>query len=92
MSEFEAAVRGGALFLTDGGIETRVMFETDLQLPPHVQVAALVADPAGRPVLGRIYKSYVEAARSAGLPVIIGTPTFRASLNFVRQAGSVTPG
>ena len=37
-------------------------------------------------VVRRIYESYVEAARSYGLPVIIGTPTFRASLNFVRQA------
>lgn len=73
--------------LTDGGIETRVMFETDVRLPPHVEVAALVNDPAGGPVLRRIYESYVEAARSCGLPVIIGTPTFRASLNFVLMAG-----
>lgn len=73
--------------LTDGGIETRVMFETDVRLPPHVQVAALVNDPAGGPVLRRIYESYVEAARPHGIPVIIGTPTFRASLNFVRRAG-----
>ncbi len=87
MSDFEAAVRKDALILTDGGIETRVMFETDISLPPHVQVAALVTDPTGGPILRRIYGSYVDAARWFGLPVIIGTPTFRASLNFVRQAG-----
>jgi homocysteine S-methyltransferase len=68
MREFEAAVRESALILTDGGIETRVMFETDIQLPPYVQVAALVTDPEGGPALRRIYESYVEAARSAGLP------------------------
>ena len=28
---------------------------------------------------------YVAAARQFGLPVIIGTPTFRASLNLVRR-------
>jgi len=50
-------------------------------------VAGLVKDPIGGPVLRRIYESYVAAARSFGLPVIIGTPTFRASLNFVRRAG-----
>ncbi len=87
MSELEAAIRDGASILTDGGIETRIMFETDIPLPPHVQVAGLVKDPAGGPVLRRIYESYVAAARSFELPVIIGTPTFRASLNFVRQAG-----
>ncbi|MCA1737482.1 MAG: homocysteine S-methyltransferase family protein [Actinobacteria bacterium] len=37
-------------------------------------------------MLRRSYGSYVDAARSFGLPVIIGTPTFRASLNFVRRA------
>ena len=75
------------MILTDGGIETRIMFETDIPLPPCVQVVSLVTDPTGEPVLRRIYESYVEAARSFDLPVIIGTPTFRASLNYVRQAG-----
>lgn len=87
MSKFESVVRSGASILTDGGIETRVMFETDIPLPPHIQVAALVNHPTGGPVLRRIYEGYVEAARSFGLPVVIGTPTFQASLNYVRQAG-----
>ena len=60
--------------LTDGGIETRVMFETEVELPEHVQVAALVGDAAGGPVLRRIY-------------VALGSPTFRASLNLMRRAG-----
>jgi S-methylmethionine-dependent homocysteine/selenocysteine methylase len=87
VSEFEKEIREAPLILTDGGIETRIMFETDIPLPPQVQVASLVTDPTGGPVLRRIYESYVEAARSFGLPVIIGTPTFRASLNYVRRAG-----
>ena len=73
---FEEAVRGGSPILTDGGIETRVMFETDVALPAHVEAAGLVEDPAGGPVLRRIYESYVAAARLSGLPVIIGTPAF----------------
>ncbi len=87
MSEFEVKIQDGASILTDGGIETRIMFETDVPLPPHVQVAGLVKDPTGGPALRRIYESYVAAARSFGLPVIIGTPTFRASPDFVRRAG-----
>ena len=91
MSELEAAIRDGASILTDGGIETRIMFETDVPLPPHVQVAGMVKDPVGGPVLRRIYESYVAVARSYGVPVIIGNPTFRASLNFVRRAGLAAP-
>lgn len=87
MTGFEEAVHGGSPILTDGGIETRVMFETDVALPAHVGAAGLVEDPAGGPVLRRIYESYVAAARPSRLPVIIGTPTFRASPNFVRRAG-----
>jgi hypothetical protein len=45
------------------------MFETDVPLPEHVQVAALVTDPTGGPELRRIYESYVAAARPFGLPV-----------------------
>ena len=87
MNDFERAARDGVLMLTDGGIETRVMFETDVELPEHVQVAALVDDPAGGPVLREIYDSYIDAARPCGLPVVIGTPTFRASLNFASRVG-----
>ena len=66
MSDFEAAVREGALILTDGGIETRVMFETDIQLPQHVQVAALVkTQPADRCYAGSTEAISTPLARSA---------------------------
>lgn len=87
MSEFVSAVRERIPILTDGGIETRVMFETDYPLDPDVQVAAMVGDPNGRPLLWKIYAGYVEVAREFDLPVVIGTPTFRASRNFARRAG-----
>jgi S-methylmethionine-dependent homocysteine/selenocysteine methylase len=87
MVEFEAAVRGGASILTDGGIETRIMFETGVAMDPPVGVATLVGEANGGPVLRGIYESYAGAAKPHGLPAIIGTPTFRASPNFVRRAG-----
>ena len=49
------------MLLTDGWIETRIMFETDVPLLEHVLVAALVADPTGGLVLRRIYEGYVAA-------------------------------
>ena len=69
MIGFEVVVGEGSLLLTDGGIETRIMFEADSPPPEHVQVAALVTDPTGGPELRRIYESYVAAARPFGLPV-----------------------
>jgi homocysteine S-methyltransferase len=88
---FVEEIASGRPILTDGGIETRIMFETQIEMDPDVQVAALVSDPAGRPELRSIYAGYVEAARDSGLPVVIGTPTFRASMAFARRAGLGTP-
>lgn len=87
MTGFVEEVASGRPILTDGGIETRILFETDIEMDPDVQVAALVSDPAGRPALRSIYEGYVKAARDSRLPVVIGTPTFRASIAFARQAG-----
>ena len=87
MPDFLQALAAGDPILTDGGIETRVMFETDYTMDPDVQVAAMVGDPEGRTILWQIYAGYVEVAKRERLPVVIGTPTFRASLNFTKRAG-----
>src|SRR5262245_15170540 len=73
--------------LTDGGIETRVLFEARVALDAHVGVAALLDDPPGRAALRAMYAGYIDAARAYDLPVVLGTPTFRASPRFVRAAG-----
>ena len=91
MTDFVAEVNSQRPILTDGGIETRIVFETEIEMDPDVQVAALVSDPAGRPALRSIYEGYVDAARESGVPVILGTPTFRASSPSPGVPGSGTP-
>lgn len=73
--------------LADAGVETRIMFETDLEMDPHLQVAALLDRREGREALREIYATYVDVAWAHGLPGMIGTPTFRASLRYVERAG-----
>lgn len=63
------------------------MFETPIHMDPDVQVAALLDHRDGRMKLESVYSGYVEAAREFSLPVVIGTPTFRAGPNFIRRAG-----
>ncbi|MCV7214130.1 homocysteine S-methyltransferase family protein [Mycobacterium crocinum] len=87
MPSFSDAVASGMPVLTDGGIETRIMFETSITMNPDIQVAGLVGDPRGEPALRVIYQSYLDAAAATGVPVVIGTPTFRASVNYTRRAG-----
>ncbi|ADB53743.1 homocysteine S-methyltransferase [Conexibacter woesei DSM 14684] len=80
-------IESGTPILADAGIETRIMFETDLELDPHIEVTALLDQRDGREVLRDVYATYVDVAWAHGLPAIIGTPTFRASLRYVEGAG-----
>ena len=63
------------------------MFGTAYEMDPQLQVGAMVIDPAGLPVIRAVYERYVADAEAAGVPIVIGTPTFRASANFAAAAG-----
>lgn len=75
------------LVLADGGIETRVMFDADLRFDPDIGVAAMVDDPVAGPRLRDVYAGYLAVAARHGLPAVIGTPTFRASVRYTALAG-----
>jgi S-methylmethionine-dependent homocysteine/selenocysteine methylase len=66
------------LILTDGGIETRIIYEFGRPLPDFTAFT-LLDDPEGRRILETIYRSYLEVAVSSSLPIQLGTPTWRAS-------------
>lgn len=87
MIPYPELIAGAGPVLTDGGIETRIMFGSGIEMEPDIQVAGLLGDPQGRAALAGIYGGYIAAAAENHLPVVIGTPTFRASPNFVRRAG-----
>lgn len=76
----------GAPILADAAIETRIMFETRVRMDPHIQVAALLERPRGRAALREIYATYLDVAWAHGLPIVMGTPTFRASRRYVERA------
>lgn len=76
--DYATLLRGGHLLLTDGGLETRLIFEMGVRIESPVEAAALVRDEAGREALATVYRSYLEVGRERDLPIQIGTPTFRA--------------
>jgi hypothetical protein len=73
--------------LTGGGIETRIIYEFKRQIGDF-EAYRLLADEAGRDVLRRIYLSYAEVAGRYGLPIQLGTPTWRASRKWTRDVES----
>ncbi|MCI0526978.1 MAG: homocysteine S-methyltransferase family protein, partial [Nitrospira sp.] len=73
--------------ITDGGIETRIAYETSLQMDPDMSVFQLLYDSQGKKALENIYRQYLDIGRRYDIPIQIGTPTFRASGERLRHLG-----
>jgi S-methylmethionine-dependent homocysteine/selenocysteine methylase len=76
----------GDLFLTDGGIETSLIFHQGLDLPAFAAFV-LLDDEAGTEELRRYYAPYVELAREQGVGFVLETPTWRASPRWGAELG-----
>ena len=75
-----------ALFLTDGGLETTLIFREGIQLPDFAAFT-LLASTSGRHALERYYLSYIDIAKRHGVGIVLDTPTWRASADWGRRLG-----
>ena len=87
---FVEAVRQAPVMLTDGGIETRLIYQDHLKLPDFASFLPLF-DPAGRRAIEALYRSYFQIAADTGLPMQIGTPTWRAHPEGLARQGFTAP-
>lgn len=78
-TNFTTALNNAPLIITDGGIETRIQYETNIQLSSEIEAASLLFSESGRGALTKIYNSYLDVGQEYNLPIIIGTPTFRTN-------------
>ncbi|GGJ08742.1 homocysteine S-methyltransferase family protein [Neoroseomonas lacus] len=76
----------GRLFVTDGGLETTLIFHDGIDLP-HFAAFPLLDRPEGRAALRRYYNSYGAAADRSGAGCLLDTPTFRASPDWAALVG-----
>jgi S-methylmethionine-dependent homocysteine/selenocysteine methylase len=74
------------MFLTDGGLETTLIFDDGLDLPDFAAFH-LLASPAGRDALTRYLESYAAIARRDGVGLVLETPTWRASADWGVRLG-----
>lgn len=72
------------LVLTDAGLETTIVYEYGRPLR-NFAACELLNDGDGRAILTKIYRSYVDVAQRYGLPIQIGTPTWRASGHWIEN-------
>jgi len=75
-----------SLYLTDGGIETTLMFHDGFDLPEFAAFP-LLNTSRGRERITAYYEQYIEIARRVGAGFILETPTWRASRKWARLLG-----
>jgi S-methylmethionine-dependent homocysteine/selenocysteine methylase len=78
------------LFLTDGGLETTLVFHERMELPCFAAFD-LMKSASGRQWLHKYYKRYVAIAGVARAGFIFESPTWRASRDWAEKLG-YTPG
>ena len=76
----------GGFFLTDGGLETTLIFHERLELPDFAAFH-LLSTPEGTATLRRYFRTYAELAQRFDAGLILDSATWRASADWGRRLG-----
>ena len=76
----------GGLFLSDGGLETSLIYGEGLDLP-YFAAFPLLRSEDGRAALTRYFRNYLEVAKSRNLGFILDTATWRANPDWAVKLG-----
>lgn len=83
---FDLPQHRGGVFLTDGGMETTLIFQHGVELP-HFAAFVLMDSAEGRAHLTRYYESYLAIARDRGTGFVLDSPTWRANADWGEKLG-----
>jgi len=75
-----------ALALTDGGIETTLLFHEGFDLPCFASFP-LLEEERGRAALRRYFKPFLDTAQEHGVPFVLDTATWRANPDWGARLG-----
>jgi S-methylmethionine-dependent homocysteine/selenocysteine methylase len=73
-------------FITDGGLETTLVFIDGIDLPDFAAFPLLDTED-GRDALARYYGAYLDLAQHFGAGMVLDTPTWRANLDWGPRLG-----
>ncbi len=76
----------GGIFLTDGGLETVLIFHQGIDLPGFAAFP-LLEDEAGRAQLRAYYEPFLALARERGTGFVLTSPTWRANPDWAATLG-----
>lgn len=76
---FKDAVNFYPHIITEGSIIERLKREFTYPLDDALSNALMIYDEAGKPLLEKIYREYLDIAKSSDLPIMLLTPTWRTN-------------
>lgn len=79
-----------AVYLTDGGMETTLIYHEGFELP-HFAAFTLLASDEGRAAVEDYYTRYLELAERHGLGIVLDAATWRASPDWGAACGYSRP-
>jgi len=77
---------GDGLYITDGGLETTLIFQEGLELPDFAAFH-LLKTPEGEAALRRYFRTYAEIAKRFGTGLILESATWRANADWGTRLG-----
>ena len=82
----EALKNADRFYLTDGGLETYMIFDKGFELPCFSS-AALLETPEGRSELTKYFERFVDIADRSGRGYVMDVPTWRAGIAWASELG-----
>ena len=76
----------GELFITDGGLETTLIFHDGLELP-YFAAFDLLKNDDGEEAIRRYFQPYVTIAKNHGVGFVLESATWRASPDWAEKLG-----
>ncbi|MCL6266080.1 homocysteine S-methyltransferase family protein [Flagellimonas myxillae] len=72
--------------LTDGGLETELVYKHGLQLP-HFAAFAILQDPKGTDIVLNYYRKFLDLAKQYSTGFVLEAPTWRANPDWAFKLG-----
>jgi homocysteine S-methyltransferase len=80
-------LRDNKLILTEGAVIEALANNGDLDPREPLLNSPLIYTPEGRQALESLWRTYIDIAREADRPILVGTPTWRANPERIQAAG-----
>lgn len=87
MEPFSRFLDQSDIIIGEGAVIERLRRDTEWELDPYVVNSAFIYDEEKRSALETIYRQYLDVGSASGLPLLLSTPTWRASRERIKTAG-----